>query len=197
MDPTGRRNGQAASAKGKEVLLETLEKSEKYISKCQVAAKVTFTASKLRDVIDEICGAVMIAYPMGLPAWDPVRQILESAGGDTSDASLEDDLSPEDTELWFAGKKLLSGNTLADHVGKNDKTKVVIKVTRKGQGAPAREPVVDEETQKAMMAWYFKKQEEQKKLAEDDGAYTNHSAWANPKALKGHFSGVSRVKMPF
>lgn len=35
------------------------------------------------------------------------------------------------------------------------------------------------------------------KLAEDDGAYVNNSAWANPKALKGHFSGVSQIRMPF
>lgn len=54
---------------------------------------------------------------------------------------VADDLIPEQTELWFAGKKLGSANSLADHVGRNDKTRAVIKVTRKGQGAPAREPV--------------------------------------------------------
>ena len=31
---------------------------------------------------------------------------------------------------------------------------------QKGQGAPAREPVVNEEEQKKMMAFYYKKQEE-------------------------------------
>jgi hypothetical protein len=79
---------------------------------------------------------------------------------------------------------------------------------------------VDAETQKAMMSYYYKKQEEQKvrpapsalpfsplpslttpaahlqKLQEDeDDNYTN-SAWANPNALKAHFSGMSQIKMP-
>ena len=31
---------------------------------------------------------------------------------------------------------------------------------QKGQGAPAREPVVGEQEQKEMMAYYYKKQEE-------------------------------------
>lgn len=33
---------------------------------------------------------------------------------------------------------------------------------QKGQGAPSREPVVNEEEQKKMMAYYYKKQEEWK-----------------------------------
>lgn len=91
--------------------------------------------------------------------------------------------------------------------------------------------VVDADTQKAMMAWYYKKQEEQKVRprrvgrvlhaadaslaaaaegchlpcppccivqalsADEDDAY-NHSAWANSKSLKQHFSGVTSVRIP-
>lgn len=51
---------------------------------------------------------------------------------------------------------------LSEYLGRHEKTKAVVKLQKKGQGAPAREPVVDQETQKAMMAWYYKKQEEQK-----------------------------------
>jgi hypothetical protein len=49
----------------------------------QVTAKVVCTRPKLLELIDEIRGAVMIAYPMGLPAWDPVRQILEDTGNES------------------------------------------------------------------------------------------------------------------
>lgn len=38
----------------------------------------------------------------------------------------------------------------------------IVKLQKKGSGAPAREPNVDQDTQKAMMAWYYKKQEEEK-----------------------------------
>ena len=40
--------------------------------------------------------------------------------------------------------------------GKNEKTKVVIKLQNKGSGAPVREPRVDEDTHKAMLAYYYK-----------------------------------------
>jgi hypothetical protein len=47
-----------------------------------------------------------------------------------------------------------------------------------------------------MMAQYFKKQEELKKLAEDDEDDFVNSSWANPKALKSslHGSGSQGVK---
>ena len=35
------------------------------------------TNSDLQKVLDNVRGAIMIAYPMGLPEWDTVRDILE------------------------------------------------------------------------------------------------------------------------
>lgn len=52
-----------------------------------------------------------------------------------------DDLDPNNTSIWFAGKVLLMENKLTDHLGRHENTKVVVKMTKKGQGAPAREPV--------------------------------------------------------
>jgi len=37
---------------------------------------------------------------------------------------------------------------LSDFVGRNDKTKIVAKLQKPGAGAPTREPIVDEKTQK-------------------------------------------------
>lgn len=68
---------------------------------------------------------------------------------------------------------------------------------KKGGGAPAREPLVDEETHKGMLAYYHKKQEESKKLTEDeDDAYMN-SPWADSKQLKNQLHGVSSVNWKF
>ncbi len=77
------------------------------------------------------------------------------------------------------------------------------KLQKPGAGAPTREPIVDEKTQKVMcqclrfqsfdveqemMAFYYKKQEEAKKLeAESEDAYLN-SAWANPKVPPRHIT---------
>ena len=68
------------------------------------------------------------------------------------------------------------------------------KLQSRGSGAPQREPVVDTDTHKAMLSYYHKKQEEQRALVEDEDDSYTHSSWANPKALKTHFSGVGNIK---
>lgn len=69
----------------------------------------------------------------------------------------------EDTaQLWWAGKQLDRTKLLRDFVGRNEKTKIVAKLQKKGQGAPAREAVFSAQEQKAMMALAHKKQEEMK-----------------------------------
>ena len=64
--------------------------------------------------------------------------------------------------IWFSGKELQRGKVLSDFVGKNEKTKVIVKVQKKGNSAPARERVVSEDQQKEMMAYYYRKQQELK-----------------------------------
>lgn len=47
------------------------------------------------------------------------------------------------------------------------------------------------------MSYYYKKQEEQKQLEEDnEDAYLN-SAWANNKGLKASLQGTENIKMGF
>ena len=78
-------------------------------------------------------------------------------------------------------------------MGKNDKSKVVAKLQKKGAGAPVREPVVSEDEQKAMIAFYHKKEQEMQRMTlEDEDAYQN-STWADPKALKKAFSGAGDI----
>lgn len=43
----------------------------------QVERKVPLTVQMLKSKIEEVKGAVMICYPMGLPNWDAMRLILE------------------------------------------------------------------------------------------------------------------------
>lgn len=101
----------------------------------------------------------------------------------------------EEATLWFSGKELLPGKQLSDFVGKNDKTKVVIKIQKRGSGAPAREAVISETDQKALMAYYYRRQEEWKKLDQndDDDSYLN-SAWSEPGQLKRQFHGLGDIK---
>lgn len=73
----------------------------------------------------------------------------------------------EDTAgLWMAGKEFRRDQAVGDRVGKNEKTRVMCKLQNPGSGPPGREPGVSEAERKAMMAFYFKRQEELKRLAE-------------------------------
>ena len=52
-----------------------------------------------------------------------------------------EDLDPSTSSLWFAGKQLAADKKLADYLGRNERTKAVVKLQKKGAGPPAREPV--------------------------------------------------------
>ncbi|PNH11745.1 hypothetical protein TSOC_001423 [Tetrabaena socialis] len=195
-DPTGRRTGNACEPEVAKVLVRTLEEAAAIAHKDQVAKKVPLTVRALQEAVDNIRGAVMICYPMGLPEWDPVRQGLEDKEELAGTSYAADDLPADVASLWFAGKQMLPEKKLSEYLGRHEKTKAVVKLHKKGQGAPSREPAVDQETQKAMMAFYYKKQEEQKALVEDDDDTYTNATWANPKSLKSHFSGVQAVRLP-
>lgn len=124
----------------------------------------------------------MMAYPgfHGLGDWEPIWVILENKEEWDEKMDHSDDLKAETTTLWAVNKELQRGKTFADHFGPNEKTKVVIKATSRGGGAPQREPMIDGETHKKMLAYYHKKQEEAKKLDEvDEGDDHMNSAWAD------------------
>lgn len=71
--------------------------------------------------------------------------------------NLTDDLAYDNTTLWCVNKELQKGKKLSDTFGKNEKCKMVIKATKAGGGAPAREALIDEDTHKKMLSYYHKK----------------------------------------
>jgi len=138
----------------------------------------------------------MMSYPMGLPEWDVVKMSLDSIDGVKGTAVEIQLLDPESTSLWAAGKEFQRGNLVSDRLGKNEKTKVIAKLQKKGSGPPGREPIVNEEERNAMMAHYFKRQEELKRLSQaDDDDYLN-SEWADTKQMKRSLQGVTSIKAP-
>lgn len=115
----------------------------------------------------------------------------EELAGTAEGQEILDEMS---TVLWWASKMLDRGKTLADFVGRNDKTKIVVQCTKKGSGAPARTSQQSSKSeQEAMMAHYFKKKEEWKKLEEEDDDSYLASAWANPKAMKNSLNGTGGI----
>jgi len=191
-DPSEKRTGDAPSDELAQVLQRTVEDAKALTSQRMVDMKKSITAKALEDAMNNIRGAVMIAYPMGLPDYDEVRCILEEREVIEGASALEA-LEADKSSLWFFSKEAQDEKLLSDYVGKNDKTKVVGKLQKKGAQAPMREPVVSEDEQKAMVAFYHKKQQQMEKLSLEDEDNYMHSSWANPKALKNAFTGVGDI----
>ncbi|KAM4701376.1 cilia- and flagella-associated protein 298-A isoform 1-T1 [Discoglossus pictus] len=193
-DEIGRRHGHAPNDSMKQVLLKTVDEAKALMSKKQVEANVCITMEMVKSALDQLRGATMIVYPMGLPPHDPIRMEFDNnedlSGTNAGQMVIEE---PE-AQLWWAGKELQRKQKLSHFVGKNEKTKIIVKIQKRGQGAPAREPVVGEDEQKKMMMYYHRRQEELKKLDEDEDISCMNSDWADSNSLKRQFQGVKDIK---
>ncbi|XP_022292400.2 cilia- and flagella-associated protein 298-like [Crassostrea virginica] len=193
-DPIGRRNGQAPTEKMAEMMKKTATEAKDMVSRKKVEANVCVTQATVKEALDILRGAVMIVYPMDLPPHENVRLELENKEDLTGTQASNEVLEEGNISIWFSGKEMLRGKQLKDFIGKNEKTKIVAKIQKRGLGAPGREPVVTEDEQKKMMAYYYKKQEEFKKLeAESEDAYLD-SSWADSNQLKRQFHGMNNIK---
>ncbi|CAD7973844.1 unnamed protein product [Amoebophrya sp. A120] len=179
-DEHGFRTGCPPPGEVGEVLIRTANESEQAVAHTLVQQRKNLTKEICEECLAQMRGAVMIAYPAfhKLPFFDPVRLELEDKEELDGQSELQDVLDIPQATMWFAGKELVVGKLLSDYVGKNEKTKIVIKLQTKAAGAPVREPRVDENTHKAMLSYYYKKQEEAKRLAEDEDDSYLESNWA-------------------
>lgn len=188
-DPLGQRTGNACDPKLLGVLKKTIADALAAISKNEALMRRAMTEKVLREKIANLRGAVTICYPKGLPVYDPVKKALDGESivtGQDSKFVLE----PDTATLWFAGKEFFRDTLVSDRV-RHERSKITAKLQKKGARAPQREAAISEEERKAMMARYFKRNEDLKKLAENDEDDFHNSAWANPKALKSRLHGTS------
>ena len=112
-DPSERRTGNAPSPELAAVLTKTVEDAKALASERQVQMRVATTQKALADAVGNIRGAVMIAYPMGLPDYDAVRQILEEREAVDGAAGLEE-LEIEKASLWCFNKELQREKLLSE-----------------------------------------------------------------------------------
>lgn len=73
---------------------------------------------------------MMIAYPAyhGLGEWEPAKLILEGQFDIDTKSDTYDFLDENTASLWWAGKELLRGKLLNEYSGKNEKTKIVVRL---------------------------------------------------------------------
>lgn len=193
-DPLGRRNGKQPNEDMQNVITRAIEEAKASISKKQVQAGIFLTQEKLQNILDMLQGVVMMVYPMNLPPYDPIRQELENCEHISGTQASTEVIDASLAQLWFSNKLLERGKKLSDYLGKNEKTKVVLKITKAGSGPPPREPLLSEEEKKLMMLHAYRRQEELKKLEQDDDNVYLNSSWADSTTLKKSFQGVTDIK---
>ena len=195
-DPQGIRTGNGVGPQLTSTFEMVATDAEGLLHKDNLIKKIPMTREKLQEKLDNIRGAVTMAYPMGLPEWDTVKLTIDGIEGLDGTSAGNEALNGDIAELWVATKFFDRGQTVGDRLGRNEKTKVIAKMQQPGSGAPGREPGVSEAEKSAMMAYYFKKQEEQKALAEaTDDDYMN-STWADSKSLQRSLRGQGSVRAP-
>lgn len=196
VDETHHRTGWILDEEIVEEMLEGVRKAKSVIHVDNVANKNSISKALLEEQIEWFRGMTMKAYPAfhGLGHYEPVLLLLENKEEFDHRLHGSDDLEEEKAQLWWAGKELVKGKKLCDYVGKNEKSKIIVKIQHKGAGAPVREPLIDEEAHKKMLSFFHKKQEEQKKLEEDEEDAYLYSAWANPRQLKDQLQGTIDLK---
>lgn len=193
-------------------LLGPAEEAERYMSLERVLdQKIETTEEEVRQHVETLKGGCMIAFPAECSGKDCLQRLAALIDADDTPelprakahrilSIIDDNATTEDillgnATMWWAGKPLQREHDLAKYSGKNDKTKLVVKLAKEGASAPPRENPIDAKTQSEMMAYWYRKQEEHKKLVEDDDISFGNSKWADPNALKGQLSGVSTVKL--
>ncbi|XP_034938603.1 cilia- and flagella-associated protein 298-like isoform X2 [Chelonus insularis] len=192
-DVMGRRNGRQPNDKMQQVLSKAVQDAQNMISKKLVNQEELVTLKTVQEALDLLRGAIMIVYPMGLPPQEIIRQEFENTEDlSGTQASLEV-IDLQMSQLWFSGKEMLRGKKLKDYVGPNEKTKIVVKLQKRGSGRPAREPLMSEEARKQLMLYAYRRQEELKKLEQDDDDEYLNSTWADSSSLKRHFQGLNNI----
>ena len=72
-----------------------------------LASLVALTIKELDDKIANMRGAVMMAYPMGLPEWDSIKLVLDSVDGLDGTGLSKSVVDFEHASLWVAGKEFV------------------------------------------------------------------------------------------
>ncbi|XP_023025450.1 cilia- and flagella-associated protein 298-A [Leptinotarsa decemlineata] len=193
-DPVGRRNGKKPTKAMQDVLKKAVTDAKEMISKNLVLQEKCLTTKIVQEAINLLKGAVTIVYPMKLPPHDTIRMEFENIEDLTGTQASLQVIDPTTAQIWFCGKEMYrDGKTVGDYVGKIENCKVIMKISKRGEGAPGREPIMTEEQRKELMLHAYRKQEEFKKLENDDDDSYLNSDWADSGNLKKTFHGLHNI----
>ncbi|CAC9551925.1 Protein of unknown function (DUF2870) [Leishmania donovani] len=183
--------------------------TERYLSLERTERRQLCVQSELDALVEAFKGGVMILFPAECSGSDACQRLAAILDNDTvSDVEkskahrilsmIDDGATNENTlsgraVMWWSAKPLARDSDFVKYIGKNDKTKITVKLAAEGSAAPPREPAVDAKAQAELMQHFYRKQEEMKKLVEDEDISFGNSAWANPHGLKNQLQGLDSI----
>ncbi|XP_023333596.1 UPF0769 protein C21orf59 homolog [Eurytemora carolleeae] len=196
-DPCQRRCGRAPIQGMKDVLQNAGLEAKNNVHRERVNKGEVLTNKIVSQSLGVLDGAVKIVFPMGLPPYDPIRMELgwirielgririelencEDLSGTQESTQV---LDPLGSQLWFTSKEMKRDKILKDYFGGNEKSKVVVKLSKVGSGVPSREPRLSEQDRKQLMLLEHRRREELKKLIRDEDESHMNQDWADPKKL--------------
>lgn len=192
-DPVGRRNGKKPNEHMEKTLKQAVEEVRTMVSKKLIEVNKCLNLKKVQEALDILRGVVLIVYPMNLPPHDVIRKELENNEDLTGTQAAKEVIDSSLACLWCFNKQMFRGKVLKDFVGSNEKTKVIVKLSRSVDDQPVTEPGFSEEERKAMMYYSYKRQEELKKLDRDDDDNYHNSPWADSGNLKRSLQGCHNI----
>lgn len=193
------------------IMHNAADEAARYISvERSLSAKLPCKMDELKALAETIKGATMMTFPAHCSGTDALQRLAAVLDSETAsekehavahrvlsiiDAGAKtEDIIEGPQALWWVGKQLDAAQDIAKYSGRNEKTKLVVKIAKAGGHAPPRESALDAQTQQEMMAYWYRKQEEQKKLVEDDDISYTNSEWANPQQLRSQLTGMGNIK---
>jgi hypothetical protein len=135
-----------------------------------------------------------------------LRAALTASGLDSASAILSEALGPEmkgvpgviaddgGARCFWAGKELDPAKLLSDFTGRNEKTKIVVRLGRAGAPPPlAPSKAEDAEATRKLLAEMHRRKEEAERLAADDDDGYLRSEWADSSGLKKQMTGLTSI----
>ncbi|CAM9787236.1 unnamed protein product [Choristocarpus tenellus] len=112
-DPTGKRTGNGVGPQLTETFEKVCKDAELMLEQSRGGGTgrngggklAAVTQDALNEKMDNIRGAVTMAFPMGLPPYDVVRMTIEGEEGLEGTSAAQELLDEETAGLWMAGKE--------------------------------------------------------------------------------------------
>ncbi|KAE8305991.1 hypothetical protein GL50803_0015834 [Giardia duodenalis] len=191
VDAYNLRTGHAPDETGKKTLTDVAAEIRR-VCYTLPSQRNPVTEEVVKEAIAIAKGALMMVWPMGLPDYDPAKELLD-AEEDILEGKVEPQkyYSTETSCLFFAGSSLCSKGPAMSSIkcGANAVLKVI--PSRSNTVVPRK---ADDEARAAMMSYMFKREKSLKEaeLNTTEEVYTRE--WTNKNSLRNQLHGLSEIR---